>query len=165
MLVLDLTKCTRCQECVKGCSDSHGGVTRLVLEGERYGHFLVPSACRSCHDPVCLVGCPVDSIHRRQGKGSKQSDRFAIVIEDWCIGCGLCSYNCPFGSIHMHQKGESPRAPREATNCDLCESLDAVPRCVHSCPHDAAHRMRGEELAKQIGMPVLAAAPRDLRLA
>ena len=166
LLVLDLNKCTRCQECVKGCSDSHGGVTRLVLEGERYDHFLVPSACRSCHDPVCLIGCPVDSIHRRAGgRASKRNDRFAIVIEDWCIGCGLCAYNCPFGSIHMHAKAEGPKPPLEATNCDLCESLDAVPRCVHACPHDAAHRMRGEELANLLGMPVLASAPRDLRLA
>jgi Fe-S-cluster-containing hydrogenase component 2 len=40
-----------------------------------------------------MVGCPVDSIHR--GK------HLQIVIEDHCIGCGLCAENCPYGSIFM----------------------------------------------------------------
>ena len=71
LLVLDLNRCTRCQECVKACADSHGGVTRLVLEGNRFGEYLVPSACRSCHDPACLVGCPVDAIHRRPADPSR----------------------------------------------------------------------------------------------
>src|SRR5262249_11455774 len=26
-------------------------------------------------------------------------------IEDWCIGCGLCATNCPYGSIQMHDIG------------------------------------------------------------
>jgi len=30
LLVLDLEKCTRCDECTKACADSHDGVTRLI---------------------------------------------------------------------------------------------------------------------------------------
>src|SRR6202041_1801977 len=108
------------------CADSRDGVTRLILEGNRFGEYLVPSACRSCHDPACLVGCPVDAIHRKptsKKMAGKQS--LAIVIEDHCIGCGLCAHNCPFGSIHMHElegKRKASTKKREATNCDLCES-------------------------------------------
>ena len=40
-----------------------------------------------------MSGCPVDSIHR--GK------HLQIVIEDHCIGCGLCASNCPYGNIFM----------------------------------------------------------------
>jgi len=149
LLILDLHKCTRCQECVKACAATHGGITRLLLEGNRVGPYLVPSACRSCHDPLCLVGCPVDAIHRRPGPGTH---KLAIEIDDHCIGCGLCAYNCPFGSIHMVERpGNAMGARRIATNCDLCESLDGVPRCVYHCPHDAAHRVHGEELAMSLG--------------
>src|SRR5439155_26787809 len=134
LLVLDLNRCTRCQECVKACADSHGGVTRLVLEGNRFDKYLVPSACRSCQDPVCLPGCPVDAIHRRPDRGSKGAKSLAIFIEKHCIGCGLCAHNCPFGSIHMlelkpgltiasTQLPNNPHQARIATNCDLCESL------------------------------------------
>jgi Fe-S-cluster-containing hydrogenase component 2 len=156
LLVIDLEKCTRCQECVKACSVSHGGVTRLLLEGNRFDHWLVPSACRSCHDPACLVGCPVDAIHRRpphEGGGSDVS--LAVVIEDHCIGCGLCAHNCPYGSIHMLRRpGKSPLA----TNCDLCESLDGKPRCVYQCPHDAALRLDGRQFALRLGLHPMDAA-------
>jgi Fe-S-cluster-containing hydrogenase component 2 len=37
---------------------------------------------------------------------------------------------------------------QKATTCDLCHDLgpNAEPSCVYACPHDAAHRMRGEDL-------------------
>lgn len=110
LLVLDLEKCTRCDECVKACADSHGGVTRVVRDGPRFGHFLVAISCRSCHDPYCLTGCPVDAIHR-EGRSLE------IQIDDHCIGCGLCAHNCPYGSIHMVHHDESGRIhelPRDA---------------------------------------------------
>ena len=163
LLVLDLERCTRCQECVRACADSHGGVTRLILEGNRFDKYLVPSACRSCQDPVCLPGCPVDAIHRRPDQGSKGARSLAVFIEKHCIGCGLCAHNCPFGSIHMLELSDkkriastqlpnNPDQKRVATNCDLCESLDGNPRCVHRCPHEAAMRMEGIDLARLIGL-------------
>ena len=66
LLVLDLTKCTRCDECTKACADTHQGVTRLIREGLRFDRFLVASSCRSCLDPYCMVGCPVGSIRRHK---------------------------------------------------------------------------------------------------
>lgn len=153
LLVLDLEKCTRCDECTKACSDSHEGVTRLVREGLRFDKWLVASSCRSCLDPYCLVGCPVDSIHRR---GSRE-----IRIESWCIGCGNCANNCPYGNINMHAtlaERPDPANPgkrvmaevNKATVCDLCADLDGQPSCVYACPHDAAHRMSGQELLLQV---------------
>ncbi|CAN5563706.1 hypothetical protein BH09PLA1_BH09PLA1_01110 [soil metagenome] len=94
MLLFDLDRCTRCDECVRACADSHDGLTRLKREGLRFDKYLVPTSCRSCHDPVCLSECPVGSIGR--------SPTGAIIIEDWCIGCRACAENCPFGNIEMH---------------------------------------------------------------
>lgn len=146
LLVLDLTKCTRCDECTKACSDTHEGVTRLVREGLRFDRFLVASSCRSCLDPYCMVGCPVGSIRRRSSR--------EIIIEDWCIGCGLCAENCPYGNINMVEREDRAKRAdvRKATTCDLCTSLGprSEPSCVYACPHDAAHRVTGKELIELV---------------
>ena len=94
LLVLDLEKCTRCDACVRACADAHDGVTRLIREGLRFDKFLVATSCRQCRDPLCMVGCPVGSIRRRNS--------LEVIIEDWCIGCGMCAKNCPYGNINMH---------------------------------------------------------------
>jgi Fe-S-cluster-containing hydrogenase component 2/CRP-like cAMP-binding protein len=153
LLVLDLEKCTRCDECTKACADAHDGVTRLIREGLRFDKFLVASSCRSCLDPYCMVGCPVGSIRRRES--------LEILIEDWCIGCGKCAENCPYGNINMHpfptgefavdpedRDRKVPIVQQKATTCDLCRDLgpNAEPSCVYACPHDAAHRMAGRDL-------------------
>ncbi len=150
LLVLDLESCTRCDECTRACSDTHDGITRLIREGLRFENFLVASSCRSCLDPYCLVGCPVDAIHRKPRENHPGA--VEIVIENHCIGCGLCSTNCPYGNISMHTESRSGEADRRlATTCDLCRDLvgpNDDPSCVYACPHDAAFRMSGQDLLK-----------------
>jgi len=143
LLLLDLEKCTRCDACVRACADAHDGVTRLVRDGLRFDHYLVATSCRQCRDPLCMVGCPVGSIRRRNS--------LEVIIEDWCIGCGLCANNCPYGNINLHPfevMVEDPERPgrkkavmkQKACGCDLCTE-HAEPSCVYACPHDAAHRV------------------------
>jgi len=147
LLVLDLERCTRCDQCVRACADAHDGVTRLVREGLRFDKYLVATSCRQCRDPLCMVGCPVGSIRRRNS--------LEVIIEDWCIGCGLCASNCPYGNINMHPfpvEFDDPVMPGrkiattkvKATSCDLCHD-HAEPSCVYACPHDAAHRVNPPE--------------------
>src|SRR6266851_6596668 len=147
LLLIDLERCTRCDLCVRACAAAHEGVTRLVRDGLRYDKYLVATSCRSCRDPLCMVGCPVGAIRRR--------DSLEIMIEDWCIGCGLCAKNCPYGNINMHSFAAQPSdhevdhehpgqkkavVQKKATTCDLCTE-HAEPNCVYACPHDAAHRV------------------------
>jgi Fe-S-cluster-containing dehydrogenase component/CRP-like cAMP-binding protein len=144
LLVLDLEACTRCDECTKACSDTHDGITRLIRDGLRIDKWLVASSCRSCSDPYCLVGCPVDAIHR-DGQGKQ------IQIESHCIGCGLCANNCPYGNINMHPRPKGDELQHTATTCDLCSSIVGPANwrhvsCVFACPHNAAFRMTGDEL-------------------
>ncbi len=166
ILVLDLDRCTRCDQCTRGCVEEHGRhshgvpIPRLLRDGERFANFVVATSCRSCLDPHCMVGCPVDSIHR--GK------HLQIVIEDHCIGCGLCASNCPYGSIFMvpnerklieshsplRGNGSTMVGQLKAAACDLCDShgkdSSPDPQCVASCPHDAAFRMTGPELLQRV---------------
>jgi CRP-like cAMP-binding protein len=143
LLILDLENCTRCDACVNACADAHDGVTRLVRDGLRFENYLVATSCRQCRDPLCMVGCPVGSIRRRNS--------LEVIIEDWCIGCGLCARNCPYGNINLHPfevMADDPEHPghrkasvkQKATSCDLCTHLKE-PSCVYACPHDAAHRV------------------------
>ena len=147
LLILDLDRCTRCDQCVRACADAHDGVSRLIREGLRFDKYLVATSCRQCRDPLCMVGCPVGSIRRRNS--------LEVIIEDWCIGCGQCANNCPYGNINMHPfavQTDDPTHPGrmiastkvKATSCDLCTD-HAEPSCVYACPHDAAHRVNPTE--------------------
>ena len=155
LMLIDLDRCTRCGQCVDACVAAHDdGRTRLYLDGPRFEKYLVPLSCRSCMDPVCMIGCPVGSINR--------GDNGEIEIRDWCIGCSLCADQCPYGSIQMNALeggleltasqqallgGEDIKTVNErAVVCDLCSSLPSKsPSCVYACPHDAAMRVNSLE--------------------
>lgn len=152
LLVLDLENCTRCDACVNACADAHNGVTRLIRDGLRFENYLVATSCRQCRDPLCMVGCPVGSIRRRNS--------LEVIIEDWCIGCGLCARNCPYGNINLHPfevMADDPEhagrkkamVKQKATSCDLCTHLKE-PSCVYACPHDAAHRVDPKQFFAQL---------------
>jgi CRP-like cAMP-binding protein len=142
LLLLDMEKCTRCDDCVRACAAAHEGITRLIRQGVRYDKYLVATSCRQCRDPLCMVGCPVGSIQRQ--------DSLEIMIQDWCIGCGLCARQCPYDNINIHEFASVEEDPesggtktvisKKAVLCDMCGQHDE-PSCVYACPHDAARRV------------------------
>ncbi len=147
ILVIDLATCTRCDDCVRGCADTHDGRPRFVREGNRLGNLLIPKSCFHCHDPVCLIGCPTGAIHR----GDHQNETIKIA-GDICIGCGTCANNCPYDAIVMHDMQElwpadmlpsniqgTPKL--QASKCDLCKDTGHAPACVSNCPQGSAIRV------------------------
>jgi CRP-like cAMP-binding protein len=150
ILVIDMDVCTRCDECVRGCADTHGGRPRFVREGDKYENFLITKACYHCHDPVCLVGCPTGAI-RRASVGE-----VVEIVDNLCIGCQACANNCPYDAIVMHDTGEVwaqnmiPELLRGkphllASKCDLCYKTNHGPACVQNCPHGCAVRVGSVE--------------------
>ena len=146
ILVMNLDACTRCDDCVRACAETHGGRPRFVREGERYGNLLIAKSCYHCQDPVCLIGCPTGAI-RRANVGD-----VVEINEQICIGCATCHQNCPYDAIVMHDTGSTwpedalPKAlrgePRAvASKCDLCHTSPAGPACVRNCPHRCAFRV------------------------
>jgi Fe-S-cluster-containing dehydrogenase component len=143
-MVIDLEKCTRCDDCVKACSDTHSGNPRFVREGKVFDRWMVAHACMHCMDPVCLIGCPTGAIHRMTETG------IVAINQDTCIGCRYCANACPYENIQMvdirDHKGRPILDPnnqtpiQKATSCDLCVDQLGGPACVRACPHDALER-------------------------
>ncbi len=146
ILAIDLSICTRCDDCVRACADTHGGRPRFVREGDRYESLLIAKSCYHCRDPVCLIGCPTGAIRRAN------IDDVVEIADEICIGCNACANNCPYDAIVMHDTGSTwpadavPRSLRGkdrkvASKCDLCHTDPKGPACVRNCPQGCAFRV------------------------
>ena len=137
VLLIDLSTCTRCDDCVRACADTHGGTPRFIREGARFREWSIPTACYQCSDPVCMIGCPTGAITR-------PADSLEVTInKDTCIGCQNCVKRCPWDNI-IEVPYSSPTLKRDislATKCDLCFGRAAGPACVQMCPHGSAVRI------------------------
>jgi Fe-S-cluster-containing hydrogenase component 2 len=158
ILVIDESLCTGCDNCEAACAATHHGIARLDREaGPSFANVHLPTSCRHCEHPYCMVDCPPDAI--------KRSANGEIYIEDSCIGCGNCEKNCPYNVIQM----AAPRSRRpnvlawllfgqdrfeevganvseQAVKCDMCIGIDGGPVCVRSCPTGAAARISPDML-------------------
>jgi len=151
-MVIDLDRCTRCDDCVRGCASTHLGNPRFIRHGPTHGRYMFANACMHCADPVCMIGCPTGAIHRSVGG--------EVVVNDaTCIGCTTCANNCPYDAIRMveirDRRGELVRDPKgqlhqRATKCDLCLGQSGGPACVRACPHDALRRVDLTSMAQLV---------------
>ncbi|HYV28038.1 MAG TPA: cyclic nucleotide-binding domain-containing protein, partial [Candidatus Eisenbacteria bacterium] len=63
-MVIDLDRCTRCDDCVRACAATHDNNPRFLRHGPVSGKIMIANACMHCVDPVCMIGCPTGAIHR-----------------------------------------------------------------------------------------------------
>lgn len=144
-MVIDLNRCTRCDDCVKACAATHDGNPRMTRTGNIHDGLMFAQACMHCTDPVCMIGCPTGAISRNSASGT------VYINEPICIGCGTCANSCPYQNISMveirHASGkgfqdEATGLPiLKATKCDLCQQQPSGPACQNACPHDALVRI------------------------
>ncbi len=144
-MVINLDRCTRCDDCVRACASTHDGNPRFVRDGVVHDRFQFAHACMHCADPVCLIGCPTGAIHRDQATGVVQ------INDRTCIGCGTCANSCPYTNIQMVEVRRADGAIAfdsltgqpivKAAKCDLCVSHNSGPACQQACPHDALVRI------------------------
>jgi CRP-like cAMP-binding protein/Fe-S-cluster-containing hydrogenase component 2 len=100
ILIMDVTKCVQCDNCVNACAALHGGKSRLARKGSMFNHFLlIPTSCRHCADPKCMSNCPTGAISRDLAG--------EIYHKDFCIGCGSCAKNCQYGNITLDVVSEN----------------------------------------------------------
>jgi Fe-S-cluster-containing hydrogenase component 2 len=143
VLLIDLSTCTRCDDCVRACADTHGGIPRFIREGFKFRNWLVPTSCYQCTDPVCMIGCPTGAITRPIGTTEVSIDPMT------CIGCGNCVRRCPWSNI-VNVPYSHPVLKKDialATKCDLCLGRK-MPACVQMCPHGSAIRVSFKDVGQ-----------------
>jgi len=144
-MLVDLNRCTRCDDCVRACASAHDNNPRFVRQGKNISNIMIANACMHCQDPVCMIGCPTGAIHRLAGDGQ-------VVINDLtCIGCATCANSCPYENIRMVEVRSddgayirdhiSQKPIVKATKCDLCAEQIGGPACQNACPHGALVRL------------------------
>ncbi len=142
-MVIDMDRCTRCDDCVRACASTHDGNPRFLRHGPMIDNLMIANACMHCVDPVCMIGCPTGAIHRTSFGGE------VVINPTTCIGCGACAANCPYDSIRMVEvrsvRGEflvdeDFQPILKATKCDFCVEQTSGPACLNACPHDALSR-------------------------
>ncbi|MEP3479074.1 MAG: cyclic nucleotide-binding domain-containing protein [Fuerstiella sp.] len=164
-MLIDLDRCTRCDDCVRACATAHDNNPRFLRHGPTHGRYMVANACMHCADPVCMIQCPTGAIHRSILGGE------VLINDATCVGCTACANNCPYDAIRMvqvrdasgmmvyptsvatkdssganHQSALSPTMKEwepitKATKCDLCVDQLTGPACQNACPHDALVRL------------------------
>jgi Fe-S-cluster-containing dehydrogenase component/CRP-like cAMP-binding protein len=153
-MVIDLDRCTRCDDCVRACAATHDNNPRFLRHGPIQNNLMVAQACMHCTDPICMIGCPTGAIHRETFEGN------VIINPDSCIGCSACANNCPYGAIRMVESRDSEgqilvasdsNPIRKATKCDLCIDQYGGPACERACPHDALKRINLNTLDELAG--------------
>jgi len=165
LLVINLDRCVRCGNCVRACHSRHTHTRldrrgpifrrRAQLDKARHEHIMLPSSCRHCRDPECMIGCPTGAIQR-----------FAdgdVDINDNCIGCENCARKCPYGNITMRPLAESerpsPEITKRAIKCNLCRGYE-YSNCVHECPRGAILRVDPLRYFEELAL-VMEAEQRD----
>ncbi len=149
-MIIDLNRCTRCDDCVRACAATHDNNPRFIRHGQVNDGFMIANSCMHCLDPICMIGCPTGAIHRDSAHGR-------VVINDLtCIGCATCANSCPYDNIQMVTPRNAEGQPfydqatnqpiQKAAKCDLCSNQITGPACANACPHDALHRVNMRDM-------------------
>jgi anaerobic carbon-monoxide dehydrogenase iron sulfur subunit len=106
-LVIDRSKCVRCNMCVESCVAVHDdGIPRLSKVGTPVmTDEVLVTACYHCETPQCMLSCDYAAIRRDpQGRIRFEYDN--------CVGCAGCIEGCPYGVIRLVEplaKGPPPK--------------------------------------------------------
>ena len=128
----DQTRCIGCNACQMACKDGHdlekGLFFRRVrtMEYEEDGRTVIlhySGACNHCEHPACVETCPAGAMFVREDGSVGQHANL-------CIGCGTCTWSCPYGAPKLsHTLGI-------ARKCDSCYDRrqdGREPLCVEAC--------------------------------
>ncbi len=143
-ILCDVTRCTACEECVKGCVSENGlgetlpaeRASRDGLSGRRVMSVIevapnahARKACFHCVEPACADACLVGALH-------KTEDGPVTYDADKCIGCRYCMLSCPF-SIPRYEWDKKLPFVSKCTMCAERQKEGKQPVCVESCPNGA----------------------------
>ncbi|MEI8264372.1 MAG: electron transport complex subunit RsxB [Betaproteobacteria bacterium] len=117
---LPQTQCTRCG--YPDCSS----YARAVAASQAGIGQCPPGGAEGVRRLAALTGRPVVPLDPAHGVESVL--RFAVIDEDWCIGCTLCIKACPVDCIVGASKRMHTVIEAWCTGCELC-----LPACPVDC--------------------------------
>jgi len=127
--IFDHNKCIICNACVDACNKAYGNLNWRSLIVMQYGEnkTALSIACNHCDNPTCMEVCPANAIE-------KNEMGIVRIKEDSCIGCGFCTWACPYEALKFNNNGIM-------TKCHLCYDRligeKGIPYCVEACPTGA----------------------------
>lgn len=143
-ILVDVTLCTGCEQCVRACSVTHNqapsgvewepsgkglsGEQLLSIESVESGRFARKS-CMHCLEPSCVSACLVGGI-------TKTEEGPVVYDASKCIGCRYCMLACP----HHVPRYEWSKTIPYMQKCDMCHDRlqeGKQPSCVEACPNGA----------------------------
>jgi formate dehydrogenase iron-sulfur subunit len=144
-ILVDVTKCAGCEECVAACIAANGmdpkaaakeratsqdglSANRLCAIEPVQARY-VRKACMHCLEPSCAAACPVGAI-AKSSMGPVEYD------PSKCIGCRYCMLACPF-HIPRYEWNRTLPFVRKCTLCLQRLQQGKQPACVEACPHGA----------------------------
>ena len=138
----DAALCVSCKACSAACILENGlqPGTRSLFAWNDHALPLVSvinlsMACNHCADPACASGCPALAY-------SINSDGVVIHHPDRCMGCGYCTWRCPYDAPKINT------ATGIIEKCHFCadRSTEGIkPACVTACPTGALKMTEIEE--------------------
>lgn len=132
----EMEACIGCHSCEVACAEQNNLPVEVSwrrvgeIEGGDFPNtrrFNLSMACNHCLEPSCLSGCPTNAY-------VKLDNGIVQHLAEECIGCGYCTWNCPYEVPVMHP------GRKIVTKCDMCLprlGSGELPACVEACPTQA----------------------------
>ncbi|MGI6732343.1 MAG: 4Fe-4S dicluster domain-containing protein [Anaerovoracaceae bacterium] len=159
-IVIDVAKCSDCNNCFLACKDEHVGNKWLPYTDEqpRHGHRwmnifqnlrgqfprvdenYLAMPCQHCQDAPCIEAHP-ECISRR-------GDGIVLIDVEKAKGVKNIAESCPYGAIYWNEDLNIGQ------KCTMCAHIldnghePYMPRCVHSCSTQAMkyYHVEAEEM-------------------
>lgn len=136
-VLIDITKCIGCQQCVSACKIQNNlpdidetklSVTAYTIVEEREERY-VRRMCMHCKYPTCESVCPVGAFEHTK-------DGAVLYHAEKCIGCRYCMMACPF-QIPRYEWGNTTPKVQKCRFCIERIVKGKVTACVEACPAEA----------------------------
>jgi Fe-S-cluster-containing dehydrogenase component len=152
-LVVDVAKCTNCQNCVLATRDEHmgnefpgyaapmpaSGPDWISIERRTRGNdFMVdvtyvPKTCNHCDDAPCVRAASDGAIYQRP-------DGIVVIDPVKAAGRRDLVESCPYGVIYWNEAARLPQ--KWIFDAHLIDQGWRQPRCVQACPTGALQSLR-----------------------